>query len=56
MQFPVTVRNTLPATADDPQRNAIKVRLEFTSANGQRLTVTPSPEMRNMQVARAGPV
>ena len=33
----------MSATKDDPLRNAIKVRLEFTSANGQRLTVTPSP-------------
>ncbi len=57
VQFPVTVRNTLPATKDDPQRNAIKVRLEFVSANGQRLTVTPTPDMekQNMQVpAQAG--
>jgi hypothetical protein len=55
VQFPVTVRNTLPATKDDPQRNAIKVRLEFISANGQRLTVTPSQDMANMQIpAQAG--
>jgi hypothetical protein len=57
VQFPVTVRNTLPATKDDPQRNAIKVRLEFVSANGQRLTVAPTPEMlkQNMQIpAQAG--
>ncbi len=55
VQFPVTVRNTLPASADDPLRNAIRVRLEFVSANGQRLTVTPSPDMAKMQVpAHAG--
>lgn len=57
VQFPVTVRNTLPATKDDPLRNAIKVRLEFVSANGQRLTVTPTPDMekQNMSVpAQAG--
>ena len=56
VQFPVTVRNTLPATADDPQRNAIRVRLEFLSANGQRLNVTPSPEMQNMEIPAQGGV
>jgi hypothetical protein len=54
--FPVTVRNTLPASTDDPLHNAIRVRLRFTSANGQRLTVLPSEEMRDMQIPPAAGV
>ncbi|HET9650226.1 MAG TPA: hypothetical protein VFP34_18625 [Microlunatus sp.] len=50
VMFPVTVRNTLPPDPDDPDRNAIRVQLQFTSANGQRLTVSPSDEMRDMEI------
>jgi hypothetical protein len=39
--FPVTVRNQLPARPEDPEYNAVHARLVFTSANGQRLNVTP---------------
>ncbi|HEU5484993.1 MAG TPA: DUF6049 family protein, partial [Microlunatus sp.] len=38
--FPITVRNELPAGAD-PDTNAIKVRIVFSSATSQRLTVDP---------------
>lgn len=38
--FPVTVRNNLPA-GDDPDSNAVKVRVVFSSATSQRLTVAP---------------
>lgn len=38
--FPITVRNALPADAD-PDTNAISVRIVFTSATRQRLTVAP---------------
>ena len=38
--FPVTVRNNLPA-GDDPNTNAVKVRVVFSSATSQRLTVAP---------------
>ncbi len=54
VQFPVTVRNTLPRSIDDPQRNAVQVRLRFTSANSQRLTVTiPADEQRQLQMIPA---
>ncbi len=39
--FPITVRNRLPASDADPQFNAIKVVLRFSSINSQRLTVKP---------------
>lgn len=52
--FPVTVRNTLAAVEDDPLRNTIKVKLEFSSANGQRLTVTPSSDMADGLQVPAG--
>jgi hypothetical protein len=38
--FPITVRNELPAGAD-PDTNAIRVRIVFTSTASQRLTVAP---------------
>lgn len=38
--FPITVRNELPATSD-PDANAIRVRIVFTSATSQRLAVAP---------------
>lgn len=38
--FPITVVNNLPASAD-PEVNTIKVRIVFTSATSQRLTVAP---------------
>lgn len=41
VEFPITIRNTLPASASDPDANAVKVRLEFTSDNTRRLTITP---------------
>jgi hypothetical protein len=40
-RFPITVSNKLPASADDPQLNAIQVVVRFRSANSQRLTVSP---------------
>ena len=39
--FPITVRNKLPASDTDPELNAIKLELRFTSVNSQRLTVAP---------------
>lgn len=39
--FPITVRNQLPASEADPQFNAVRVVLRFTSVNSQRLTVEP---------------
>lgn len=41
VEFPITVRNTLPASATDPNANAVKVRLQFTSDNTQRLRIDP---------------
>lgn len=38
--FPVTVRNELPA-GDDPDANAVKVKVAFSSDNNQRLAVEP---------------
>lgn len=38
--FPITVRNLLPEGAD-PDANAIRVRLVFTSDTDQRLTIKP---------------
>jgi len=41
--FPITIRNTLPASGqpDDLSTNAVRVQLRFSSANSQRLTVPP---------------
>lgn len=39
--FPMTVTNDLPADPDNPERNAIRGRLMFTSSTRQRLTVAP---------------
>lgn len=41
--FPITIRNTLPASdnPDNPNLNAVRVKLIFTSTNSQRLTVQP---------------
>lgn len=38
--FPITVHNALPASSN-PDSNAIRVQIEFTSATSQRLTVAP---------------
>ena len=38
--FPITVRNTLPRGAD-PDANAIRATLVFTSDNDRRLTIKP---------------
>jgi hypothetical protein len=38
--FPITVRNTLPP-GTDPDDNAVRVRLIFTSENDRRLTIKP---------------
>lgn len=39
--FPITVRNDLPSSTRDPDVNAIRVRIVFSSATSQRLTVAP---------------
>ncbi len=39
--FPITIRNLLPRSDSDPDLNAVRVRLEFTSDNTQRLTMSP---------------
>ena len=39
--FPITVRNNLPVSETDPELNAIRVELRFSSVNSQRLTVAP---------------
>lgn len=43
VRFPVTILNTLPVSANpaDATVNAVRVRLDFASANRQRLTVQP---------------
>jgi len=41
VEFPITIRNTLPASDADPDANAVKVRLEFTSDNARRLKINP---------------
>jgi hypothetical protein len=39
ISFPITITNTLPGTADPGNANAIRVGVEFTSAQSQRLKV-----------------
>ncbi len=39
--FPITVRNGLAASPDDPALNAVRVVVRFRSVNSQRLTVAP---------------
>ena len=39
--FPITVRNGLAASPDDPTLNAVRVVVRFRSVNSQRLTVAP---------------
>lgn len=39
VEFPITIRNTLPDSAADPDANAVRVRLEFISDNAQRLRI-----------------
>ncbi|MET0695000.1 MAG: DUF6049 family protein [Propionibacteriaceae bacterium] len=43
VRFPITIRNTLKPSddEDDTTTNAVRVRLDFTSDNSQRLTVQP---------------
>ncbi|MBA3529330.1 MAG: hypothetical protein H0T91_08505, partial [Propionibacteriaceae bacterium] len=43
VSFPITIRNTLPASDNpaDAGVNTVKVKMVFTSANSQRLTVQP---------------
>lgn len=41
VEFPITVRNQLPADPDNPGANTVRVRLVFVSANPQRLTISP---------------
>ena len=38
VEFPITIKNVLPAT-DDPEDNAVRLRLVFTSDNAQRLSI-----------------
>ena len=39
--FPITIENLLPVDPDDPQANAVRLRLVFESENRQRLTIAP---------------
>lgn len=41
VKFPITIKNLLPRSDSDPDVNAVRVRLEFTSDNNQRLTISP---------------
>lgn len=41
VEFPITIKNLLPRSDSDPDVNAVRVRLEFTSDNTQRLTISP---------------
>ena len=41
VEFPITIENLLPADEDDPDVNAVKLRLVFVSDNRQRLTIRP---------------
>jgi hypothetical protein len=43
LSFPITIRNTLPPSSDpaDPRIGAVRVQVDFTSANRQRLRVAP---------------
>lgn len=41
VSFPITIKNLLPRSDSDPDANAVRVRLEFTSDNTQRLTISP---------------
>ncbi|HYP44013.1 MAG TPA: hypothetical protein VEQ66_02325 [Propionibacteriaceae bacterium] len=45
VSFPITIRNQLPRPNDptDTSTNAVRVRLDFDSANRQRLNVAPLP-------------
>lgn len=39
--FPITIENQLPVDAENPQANAVRLRLVFVSENRQRLTIAP---------------
>ena len=39
--FPITIENRLPVDPDDPDANAVRLRLVFESENRQRLTIAP---------------
>ena len=39
--FPITIENLLPVDPDDPEANAVRLRLVFESENRQRLTIAP---------------
>ncbi len=39
VEFPITIKNGLEASANDPDANAVNVRLQFTSDNSQRLSI-----------------
>ena len=39
--FPITIENLLPVDPDDPDANAVRLRLVFQSENRQRLTIAP---------------
>jgi len=41
VEFPITVRNQLPADRTDRDVNAVRLRLVFVSENPQRLTIKP---------------
>lgn len=41
VEFPITVQNLLPADEQDPDVNAVRLRLVFVSENRQRLTIRP---------------
>ncbi len=39
--FPITIENMLPVDPDDPDANAVRLKLVFVSDNRQRLTIKP---------------
>lgn len=41
VEFPITIKNTLPRSDTDPDFNAVNLELVFISGNSQRLTIKP---------------
>jgi len=39
VEFPITIKNALPRSDTDPEVNAVRLRLVFTSDNAQRLSI-----------------
>ncbi len=46
VEFPITIRNTLPQTDPPSEANTVRVRVVFSSDNRQRLTIRPIEDLR----------